>query len=342
MANEEQITQLRAVSAAIEKVDEDKLLRPSLGEVALQEEFAAKLTEIRRTAAVALEHAAEVHHNQVQGIIGSLQQIQTELEQQADRTNEEYVTHRPQFLTSIQTRLEELKQYWPSLVAAAVEARGFLEDEGVKREYERTIESIREESKKAIQQVKEEATKTIEEARTLAEQIESRARLTASGISVEEAQKQFREAQSGLDRREHVWTGVAAGSVLVFIAVAIYFTTVDLPKDWRWEVIYHSAIRVTILAAVGTAAAYCLKILRAHLHMSEKNRHRQRIANSIAAFVDSARTPEQRDMILSQLVDSVVQFGNSGLVHRDDDNVYRSKAATDSIVRAMFVGSTKE
>ena len=341
MASEEQITQLRAVDAAIEKVDEEKLLRPSLGEEALKEEFAVKLAEIRRRAAVALEHAPEVHHSQMQGIIGSLQHIQAELEQQAERSNAEYVTQRPQFLTNIDNRLEELKQHWPALVAAAIEARGLLEDEGLKREYERTIKSIREESENTIRQVQEEANKTIEEAKTLADQIESRARLTASGISVDEAQKQFREAQTGLDRGVRNWTWWAIGGILAFIGAAVYFMKVDLPDEWQWQVVYQSAIRVTILAAVGTAAAFCLRMLRAHLHMSEKNRHRQRIANSIAAFVDSAGTAEQRDMILSQLVDSVVQFGNSGLITRED-NVYRSKAVTDSLVRAMFTSSTKQ
>ena len=342
MAREEQIRQLKEISAAIEKVDAEKLLRPSLGEVALKEEFALKLREIQRKAAFAHEHGADVHSNQMQGIIGPLERIRTELEQQANRSNEEYVTHRPGFLTNIDSLLEELKQYWPSLVAVAVESRGFLEDAGIQREYERTIESIREESKSTIQQVQEEANRTIEQARTLAEQIESRARLTASGISVEEAQKQFLDAQAALDQRVYLWTGLAIVSILGFIGVAIYFVHIDLPEQWRWHVIYHSAIRVTILAAVGTVAAFCLKVLRAHLHMSEKNRHRQRVANSIGAFVDSAGTPEQRDMILSQLVESVTQFGNSGLIQGGSDNVYRPKTATDSVIRALPTNSVKE
>ena len=342
MATEEQITQLQGLSDAIENVDEDKLLRPSLGEVALQEEFASKLTEIQHKMAFALAHVGEVYDSHVQGVIGPFEQIRAEMEQQADRSNEDYVANRPAFLSNIDLRLMGLKEHWPSFVAAAVESRGFLEDEGLKREYESTVLSIKEEAKSAIQQVQEEAKKTIEEARTLADQIESRARLTASGISVEEAQKQFHEAQTALDRRVYLWTGLAGVSILGFICVAIYFALIDLPEHWRWHVIYHGAIRVTILAAVGTVAAFCLKVLRAHLHMSEKNRHRQRVANSIGAFVDSAGGPEQRDMILSQLVESVTQFGNSGLIQRDDDNVYRSKTAADSILRTMFSRSAKE
>ena len=227
-------------------------------------------------------------------------------------------------------------------MTAAVESRGFLEDEEVRQEYERTIESIKKEAESSIQQVKEESDKTIEEARTLAEQIENRARLTAARISVKDAQEQFREAQAALDKRVKIWAGLGIASVLGFIGVAIYFATVDLPDQWRWQVVYHSAIRVSILTAIGTAAAFCLKILRAHLHMSEKNRHRQHVANSMGAFVESAVTPEQRDMILSQLVESIVQFGNSGLVQREDDNVYRPKMTIDSITRTLSTNPQKE
>ena len=242
----------------------------------------------------------------------------------------------------MQQSLEELKQFWPPFVTAAVESRGFLEDEGARREHERTIESIKKESESALQQVQSEAQKTIAEAQALAEQIENRARLTASGISVEEAQKQFREAQTALDRRVKIWSGLGVACVVGFIATAIFFAVVDLPDQWRWHVIYYGAIRVSILTAIGTAAAFCLKILRAHLHMSEKNRHRQRVANSIGAFVESAVTPEQRDLILSQLVESVIQFGNSGLLQREDDNVYRPKMTIDSIMRTLSANPAKQ
>ena len=342
MANEALIDQLKNLSNEIENIDKDRLLRPSLGEEALQEDFVPRLEEIQRRFEFALQYASDVHDNQVQNILGPLEHIKSAIEGQASLSNADYVAQRSNFLTDIDAYLEELKQFWPPFVTAAVESRGFLEDEGVRREYERTIDSIKKESESALKQVQSEAEKTIAEARTLAEQIENRARLTASRISVEEAQKQFRDAQAALDRQVKLWSGLSAVCVAGFIGTAIYFANVDLPDQWRWHVIYHGAIRVSILTAIGTAAAFCLKILRAHLHMSEKNRHRQRVANSIGAFVESAVTPEQRDLILSQLVESVVQFGNSGLLHRGDENVYRPKMTIDSIMRSLSTSSPKE
>ena len=55
----------------------------------------------------------------------------------------------------------------------------------------------------------------------------------------------------------------------------------------------------------------------------------------MGAFVESAATPEQRDLILSQLVESVVQFGNSGLLQKEDDHLYRPKMTIDSITRTL-------
>ena len=335
MASEASIEQLQDLSNGIRSVDRDKLLGSTLGEESLEQEFAPRLEQLQSAVAFALEHAPNVHDTHVQSVLGTFSNIRAEMEQQANHSNAEYVNYRSQFLTNIDNYLEELKQYWPPFVTAAVQSRGFLEDEGVRREYERTIESMKEESGKALEQVQSEAQKTIEEARALAEQIESRARRTAAKISVEEAQRQFRDAQTALDLRVKIWSVLGIVSVGCFIYAAFHYAAVELPDGWRWHVIYHSAIRVTILTAIATTAAFCLKVLRAHLHMSEKNRHRQRVANSIGSFVESAATPEQRDMILSQLVDSVTQFGNSGLVQRDEDNANRPKMTIDSIMRNL-------
>ena len=113
-------------------------------------------------------------------------------------------------------------------------------------------------------------------------------------------------------------------------------------EQWYGHVIYSSAIKVTILAAIGTITAFCMKMFRSHMHMSEKNRHRRRVANSIGAFVGSAATSEQRDLILSQLVEAIVQFGDSGLLHREDDNLYRPKMTIDSIMRTISARPPKD
>ena len=341
MASKEFIERLQHFLITVH-IDKDKLFRTSLGALSLEKDFGPTLEQIGKKLDLVRQYGREVHDDQIHNILSILGSIRDAIEQQAYCSDEDYAARRQRFLDEVNADLEDLKRFWAPVVAAAVEARGFLDDEGVHRDHERTIESIKKESETALQQVKEESNKTIEEARTLAKQIEDRARLTAAGISVEEAQKQFREAQAALDKRVKVWAVLGGVCVAGFFFVALYFVTLDLPDEWQWQVFYHSAIKVSILTAIATTAAFCLRILRAHLHMSEKNRHRQRVANSMGAFVESAVTPEQRDLILSQLVESIVQFGHSGLVQREDDYAYRPKMTIDSITRTLPTNPQKD
>ena len=342
MASDNYMKQLQNLAEEIFSIDTNNLLRTSLGALSLEKDFGPTLEQIRKKVDLVRQYGREIHDNHIQSILSILESIRNAIKQQADCSDADYAARRQQFLDNVEANLETLKQFWSPVVTAAVEARRFLDDEGVRREHERTIESIKKESETALQQVKEESNKTIEEARTLAKQIEDRARLTAARISVEEAQKQFREAQAALDKRVKVWAGLSGVCVAGFFFVALNSMTPDLPDEWQWQVFYHSAIKVSILTAIATTAAFCLKILRAHLHMSEKNRHRQRVANSMEAFVQSAVTPEQRDLILSQLVESIVQFGHSGLVQREDDYAYRPKMTIDSITRTLPTNPQKE
>lgn len=344
MASNEQIQQMEKFSEELVDIEYEKkkLLRPELGEVGLQTDFESDFQKIQKVVVFAEAYIADVPQEQAQDILNQFEQVIAQLKEQSERTNQDYVAYRDDFLEGIGYSLEELKKHRGPLLWSAIESRGLLEDEGVTREYEKTIASIKEESESALNQVRDEARKTIEEARVLSEQIEKRARSTAARISVKEAQEQFQAAQDALDRRVTFWACLGWFGVLAFLGVAAYFVSMDLGDQSGWQAVYYSAIRVTILAAIGTASAFCLKILRAHMHMSEKNRHRQRVANSIGAFVESAVTPEQRDMILSQLVESVVQFGNSGLIHREEDNMYRPKMTIDAITRTLFRNPPKE
>ena len=121
----------------------------------------------------------------------------------------------------------------------------------------------------------------------------------------------------------------------VFIGSALYFLSAEVPDQWQWQIIYKGVLRGSLIAFFGTITAFFLKMFRAHLYMREKNKHRVRVANCIEAFVNSAATEEQRDSILSQLVDSVTQFGSSGLLQREDDNVSRPKMSIESMIKTL-------
>lgn len=128
---------------------------------------------------------------------------------------------------------------------------------------------------------------------------------------------------------------LSAVGIPVFIGTAVLLAFVRLPETGGPQVLHHSALRIAILAAIGSAAGFSLKMLRAYMHMRERNLHRQRIANSIEAFVVSAQTPEVRDVILAQLVDSVVAFGTSGLLTRDSDAIGPQRLPAEVVARLI-------
>lgn len=334
-------------------IDKDRLLRPSLGEESLESAFGQKLAMLNEMLQFAQTYMETVSDNTVSQVASELNSIHNILEAQSKRANSEYVSQKIQFLTSIENQIESLRQFWPPFVTAAVEARGFLQDEGIRKEYQRTVDSMKEESATALRLVKEESARTIGEAQKLAQQIEERARRTAAHISVEAAQEQFKLGQRHHFWQVILWAALSAAGVGGFVYLAWHFYNEPLLSDAqlsddklaekiKWIVLYKSIIRIAILAAVGAIATFCLRIFRAHMHMFQHNLHRQRVTNSMAAFVESAITPEQRDLILTHLVDAVASFGNSGLLQKEDDTIHSPTMTIDTIARTFSSGPTKQ
>jgi len=336
MASQQLLDQMKQVLERLKSIDKERLLRPSLGEESLEQAgFSTTLNNIIGKANFALEYGKAVDDSNFNTVMNIFSNLHATLDAQAKRVNTEYVSQRANVTNQVTAALQQVQPYWTHFVSAAIEARGFLEDEGIRKEYQKTVTDMKAQAEEALKHVREESEKVLAQATKLAKDIEERARRTAAHISVEEAQKQFKEAQTDLDKQVKLWWLLSGISLAAFLLVAFALSRIVLPDKWQWHVVYYTAIRVTILTAVGAIATFCLRILRAQMHMSQHNRHRQRVANSMQAFVEAAITPEQRDMILAQLVTSVVDFGTSGLLSKEDDAVYAPKMTIDSITRTI-------
>lgn len=99
-----------------------------------------------------------------------------------------------------------------------------------------------------------------------------------------------------------------------------YFRT---PSSHRLspETIHFTLIRLFLLSVIAGLATFTIRMLRACLHIAEENRHRVRVANSMESFLQSTVEPEQRGLILAKLADSIVNFGDSGLVREREDHL---------------------
>lgn len=335
MATNEQVEKLKSIYEEFKNIDRRKLLRPYLGEKSLKTEFSPKLEEIIGNLEYAINVADELHVNHINNIVNILNKIIQRIKTHSDIEDPDYIRERNNFLNDIENEHENLKLRWDPVIVVKLQKSGLLEDEGIRKEYQKTVNDMQKKSDEIIENMEQKTKEILENAQDFANTIEEKARHTATGISVKSAQDQFREAQKAHLIQLIVWSVLSFLSILGFGYFAYLLAYKSTPPQESWNLIYFTTIRITILTAIGAVATFCLKILRAQLHMYNHNLHRQRVTNSIEAFVESAVTPEQRDFILARLVDAVVNFGSSGLIQKEDDAIYSSKMIIDNITKSI-------
>lgn|GEM_PF-6254423 len=168
------------------------------------------------------------------------------------------------------------------------------------------------------------------------------AKAEASRISVKSALDQFEAAAVVLRKKSTTWLCVAA---LLFLALGAYlfFLPYNPPPIIR-EVVeamtpgngkstnpmpvsvplliaasaYFTSVRLALIGLLGVGLAFSLRMTRAYLHMAEHNQHKIRVTNSIEAFVAAVRTNERKDLVLGKLVESVTDFGDSGILSNEE------------------------
>lgn len=201
--------------------------------------------------------------------------------------------------------------------------------------------------KKAIEDSQQEAKSVIEGAKNESDKILSLARKTAEGISLSDIQTQFGKAAQKCRTGIWIWAGLSLIFVAAFLITLIGFMGRWAPQIQSFQdgiakgrditsayMIYLTVLRITLLTALAAATTFCLKILRAQLHLREQNLHRQRVANSIAAAMGAASS-EQRDVVLERMIDAITAFGNSGLLSENDESMSPAKVVFESISRAF-------
>lgn len=335
MVTPNNIDSLKNLRESILAIDENRLLRPGLGSLSIVNEFSERLKRIKGRLDQAIELYDQVSNNQITELTNILDEIRQEMGQQAGYEDSDYAANRDVFLERIDEKLNRFEGFWLPFMSVLFDKRGFVDDEILRRQREEELQKLRDESQNFLVDVQNQATQAIQAARQSSDEILGRARLTATGVSVGAAQDQFKGAQPDLDRQMWIWASLSLAGIISFILFALSFLDYNFSDQSTLQIIYKGILRFSLVAFIGTVTAFFVKMFRAHLYLREKNKHRVRVANCIEAFVNSASTEEQRDAILSQLVDSITQFGNSGLIQREDENIPRPKMNIESIIKTL-------
>jgi hypothetical protein len=237
----------------------------------------------------------------------------------------------------------------PELIYALLDASGVtrLSDEDFLEKRDaalREVEATGAEVSAVFRKTAKEAGEELEAAKTAARK-----------ISVKGAQDEFAAAAKTLSKRAAFWAGLTVVLFVLLVGVlcrlllypppliaAIVAALTPQPKQAALPVsvpllvaasAYYTSIRLALIAVLGIALAFSLRMTRAYFHMIEHNQHKSRVTKSIEAFVASVRTDEQRDLVLGKLVDSVTQFGESGILGKESE--------TSSLPSVMFEAVTK-
>jgi len=322
------------MSAASEilKLDKASIIRPDYGPTSLKS-WEPEYIELIKRLEIIDKYSNKVDNQTNSRVTQTIKTIYDRLNEVTIRDETQYVAEKQNFINQMNQYITEIMQYWPHYAIAAIEASGLLDEVDVKKRFENLLSEVQEQTNNAISKIESESTKIIDNAKKKADEIESSARKTAQKISVQDAQQQFENGAKNNLLNIKIWAGISILLVLIFIVLIIYMLNIKFSDEWTWKVVYYSVIRAAIIGFVATMMAFALKILKSHLHMREHNLHRLRIANSMSAFAESASNKDQRDLILSKLVESVANFGNSGMIENGEDS--GSKLTIDNITRTL-------
>jgi hypothetical protein len=81
---------------------------------------------------------------------------------------------------------------------------------------------------------------------------------------------------------------------------------------------YLTTLRLALIGVLGIGFAFSLRMARAYLHLVEHNAHKLRVTRSIEAFVAAIRGDERKDLVLGKLVESVTEFGDTGILGQEE------------------------
>jgi hypothetical protein len=312
VASQELIQKVNELSQVILSIDKSKIIRTELGVESLEELITPIIDELYQKMAAIVKVAPYINDTILQSTIGELTNIFGQLNNLAHFPNQDFVSQKASHVVAIKAYIENIKSLWPHYYTALMEYFPKKESNSeALLEVASLTESIREKNNLAEEELKA-FRKILDETQA----IKIAAQNTAQQISIKEAQKQFKDAE----RPTYIKIGLAALGALFFFwwffAQAYDFSlrASELQDIWTWKIAYSAGIRAVILGALFALLNFFLTLLKAYLHILEVNQHKLRVANSAEGLVAAAKTPEHQDLILSRLVDAIVDFGESGLL----------------------------
>ena len=319
MATETHVSRLRTIAGRVINYPIDRILRPKQGASSLVGELSDGLGQLQKRAKVASELCPILADREVVALFQELEQAYDRFDQIANLDDAQFVRARDDSAIAVTRHLDSVTSLWHPFALAQLERFGLLDAD---------LEQILQGMESRAQVVISEFEKTIEERK-------SELRNLVRDVSIEDAEKAFNDAKKHHRNQAVAWGGLSAITAMAFGSTAFYFYGESVVGSDGWGVLYFTAIRLTILTAIAGVSAFCLKVLRSHLHRHQQNHHKYTLAKSLPTLIRAGESPQQRDLIFSQLVDALADFGSSGLITGKEESIHPSRVVVDSVARNL-------
>lgn len=306
MATESMIKLFQQRVQEFGKLDKHSIYRDDLGKFSLEGKLKNRIDKMLTMLLIEEQYLHDFPDEILQNIVSNLQDMRTTVERQRTRPDDDYINRNSDILANFIHRIDQINSYMPHFKTAKFDDIG-VDDLSIMKD-----------------QVRQIIDAQLADAKNI--------RNTAAGVAIPEAQNEFSDAAKSNLKQAWFWGIISIGFIYNFILFVQSFRTTDLTNFDTLKLIIFGSTRLTVLFALGAVIAFCLKILRAQLHMKERNAHRGRLSNSLGAFVAST-SENQRDLVLSILIQEISSFGKSGLLQKDDDSMSLPKNILDSFLK---------
>lgn len=319
----------------------DKRLRIKLGEAAYKDSYAifTKMKDLLLRVNVLLP---DISNTALSEISNKLRHFNAHAEAIRSISDQEFIDpiNKRHNEEKFESFYDGILDFLPLVVTLEVQKSGALHSDW-QDQISKLISEADQQFEISVRAQHQQAVAMLNEVQTLAARIEELHAEASTDAALRAVKDQFKEAVKEAREHRKIWSYSGGIAVVIFFLLLVGFATFlkpDYQNDsagFHWSAVYSTVIRLTLLTAVGALVSFCAKMYRAHSHLYEHARHRLKMVNSYSTFIDSAKTNEQRDIILSKLVDTIAHFGSSGPLQNEDDALHPSKMTIETINKSI-------
>ena len=259
MATESMIKLFKQRVQEFGKLDKHSIYRDDLGKFSLKGKLKDRIDNMLTMLLIEEQYLIDFSDEILQDIVNNLQDMKTTVDRQRTRPEDDYIKRNSEIFANFIHRIGQINIHKPHFKLAKIDDM-LLEDLKRKDEqYDKLLSSRLGDVDKI--------------------------RDSAAGVAIEQAQIEFSNAAKSNRNQSFFWGSLSA--ILIYIFMKFVYSLMDTNPAINdgIGIVYFTAIRLTVLFALGAIIAFCLKILRANLHLRERNAHRERLSNNLGAIV---------------------------------------------------------